>query len=102
MELAECIDRKYGNGTFITNEHDIKRRCNQKCIDVANRLKKQRQVHRSNQSQELTIQGNASTQGQESTTQGHESSTQGHESSTQGHESTTQGQESATQGQEEN
>ncbi len=33
--LADCIDKKYGRGAMLKNEHEIKKKCNQKCIDVA-------------------------------------------------------------------
>lgn len=36
----DCVDKKYGQRTFTRNEHDIKKRCNQKCIDAANKRKK--------------------------------------------------------------
>lgn len=34
---VECVDKKYGPGTFLRNERDIVKRCNQKCIDVYNK-----------------------------------------------------------------
>ena len=41
LYIIDCVDRKYGLGTFLKNEHDIKKRCNQKCIDISKKLKKQ-------------------------------------------------------------
>lgn len=34
------IDKKYGRGTFSKNEHEIRKRCNQKCLDKKYKLKK--------------------------------------------------------------
>lgn len=40
---VDCVDRKYGKGTFTKYEHEIKQKCNQKCIDVCHkRIKKEK------------------------------------------------------------
>lgn len=40
---TDCVDRKYGKGTFTKNEHEIKQKCNQKSIDVCHkRIKKEK------------------------------------------------------------
>lgn len=44
LHYAECIDKKYGGGTFVSNKLDISKRCNQKCIDVAKKRRKRIQA----------------------------------------------------------
>ena len=34
LSLTDCIDRKYGAGTFAQNAHEISKKCSQKCLDV--------------------------------------------------------------------
>lgn len=34
FSCIECVDRKYGKGTVLKYESEIKKKCNQKCIDV--------------------------------------------------------------------
>ena len=49
LTVAACIDKKYGLGTMVQNEAIIKKKCNQKCIDVANkRVKKLKQEKENN------------------------------------------------------
>ena len=33
----ECIDKKFGKDTILRQGHTIRRKCNQKCIDVHNK-----------------------------------------------------------------
>ena len=39
FHLSECIDEKYGPGTFADNEAKILSKCNQKCQDSIRRIK---------------------------------------------------------------
>lgn len=49
MLMEACIDKKYGPGTMVQNEAIIKKKYNQKCIDVANkRVKKLKQEKENN------------------------------------------------------
>ena len=36
----ECVDRKYRKGTLIKYESEIKKKCNQKCVDVLHKRMK--------------------------------------------------------------
>ena len=38
--IAECVARKFGRSIFEQNSILIKKKCNQKCIDRANKQKK--------------------------------------------------------------
>lgn len=37
----DCINKKFGAGTFAANQVTIMRKCNQKCLDTSKRFKKQ-------------------------------------------------------------
>jgi len=39
---AECIDQKFGRGTFGRNAGVIIKKCNQKCLDANKRLKSEK------------------------------------------------------------
>lgn len=40
IAMAECIDLKFGRGTFVTNATVIHKKCNQKCLDTIKRIRK--------------------------------------------------------------
>ena len=40
LPSLECVDRKYGKGTMVKYENDIKKKANQKCIDVLHKRMK--------------------------------------------------------------
>ena len=40
--FLECIDIKYGKGYFNANAQIIIKKCNQKCLDVFKRLKREK------------------------------------------------------------
>lgn len=44
FQSVDCIDQKYGSGTTVKHEQDIKRKCNQKCLDVCSKRKKRAQA----------------------------------------------------------
>ena len=41
--LADCIDEKFGKGSYKKNLTSIQKKCNQKCLDTSKRLKKIRE-----------------------------------------------------------
>ena len=40
----ECVDRKYGKGTMLKYENEIKKKANQKCIDVFHKKMKMKET----------------------------------------------------------
>lgn len=41
--FADCIDEKFGKGTYAANVVTITRKCNQKCLDANKRIKKEKE-----------------------------------------------------------
>ena len=42
--MTECVDKRFGSGTFSKNCIIIRRKCNQKCLDSVKRLKKEEKI----------------------------------------------------------
>ncbi len=55
--FIDCIDKRFGNGTFQNNKIIINRKCNQKCLDAQKRIKKIEQLS-SNSQTDKEIDGN--------------------------------------------
>jgi len=38
--FTECVDERFGEGTYKRNFHALQKKCNQKCLDTSKRLKR--------------------------------------------------------------